>query len=59
MNKKEPIRLQKRQEEDIFTMLNKDVVFKIKFYLIMAIAMIIFLAFCFIVQHQTYGFINW
>lgn len=58
-NKNTPPRLEKVEEENVIELLNKDIMFKVKFYLIVLIAMIIFIALCFLVQHQTYGFINW
>ena len=59
--KNKPARLAKQQDEmeEIKELLNGDLVIRIKFYIILTILMIIFLFFCFLVQHQTYGFINW
>lgn len=54
-----PVRLEKVEEEDVLDLLNQDIIFKIKVYALIIIAMIIFLGICFMVQHQTYGFINW
>ena len=57
--KNKPVRLAKVEEPNVFEFLNQDIMFKIKFYLLVLIAMIIFISFCFLIQHQTYGFINW
>lgn len=57
--KNKPVRLEKKEEADVLELLNKDIAFKIKFYTIVLIAMIIFLVICFLIQHQTYGYLNW
>lgn len=58
-SKSNQVRLEKVQEENVIELLNQNIVFKIKVYVVLGIAMLIFLAMCFLVQHQTYGFINW
>lgn len=56
---KQPVRLEKVEEENVLKLLNQDIVIKIKFYILVAIAMLLFIGFCFLIQHETYGFINW
>lgn len=58
-NEDNPVRLEKIEEKTVLDILNKDFMFKVKFYFLLIIAMIIFLAICFLIQKQTYGFINW
>lgn len=60
-NNPKPVRLCKQEDEfeQMKKLLNAELVFKIKFYTVMIIALIIFLVLCFLVQHETYGFINW
>lgn len=58
--KSKPASLHKQEKpQNPFEILNKGFVLKIKFYVAVAMAMVLFLIFCFLVQHQTYGFINW
>ena len=60
MRNKSPVRLEKQEEEiNPLEILNQDIIFKVKFYTLMLILMIIFLAVCFLVQHETYGFLVW
>ena len=61
MQKNRPVRLEKQQDEleEIKAILNADLVFKIKFYILMIIAMLILILICSMVQPQTYGYINW
>ena len=59
MSNKQPVRLGKVEQTNPLKILNQDIMIKIKFYIILAIAMVLFLAVCFLLQHQTYGFINW
>ena len=61
MNRKKnnPVRLEKVEEENIVDLLNKDIMFKVKFYFLFILIIILCVAICFAVQPQTYGFINW
>lgn len=62
MNKRQPIRLEKKQEDEFEQMkkiLNAYVIFKIKFYTLMIVLMLILFFICSVIQPQTYGFINW
>lgn len=59
--KNKPARLNKKKDEmeELKAFLNTDLVFKIKFYLLIIILMIILFIVCSIIQPQTYGYINW
>lgn len=63
MNRKNnnPVRLEKQQDEMEYmkSILNADLVFKIKFYAVIIIAMLILFFICSIIQPQTYGYLNW
>lgn len=55
----DPVRLQKKpakKQPPIREVLNKDLVIKIKFYALLVGAMILFLAFCFMIKGKTYGY---
>ena len=56
----EPVRLAKKQESkktSIKEVLESDIVIRIKFYIIFAVGIALFLAFCFWVQGPTYGYL--
>ena len=58
MNKRnEPVRLQKKEEFEILELLQTDIVFKIKFYLLFFIALAIFVGLCWLSKGQTYGYL--
>lgn len=59
--KDKPVRLYKQEDEleKLKKVLDSELVFKIKFYLLVIIAMIILFIICSIIQPQTYGYINW
>lgn len=58
MNKKnQPIRLQKKEDFEIFELLQKDIVFKIKFYLLLFIALMVFVGLCWLSKGPTYGYL--
>ena len=59
--KDKPVRLYKQEDEleKLKKVLDSELVFKIKFYLLVIIAMIILFIVCSIIQPQTYGYINW
>ena len=59
--KDKPVRLYKQEDEleKLKKVLDSEIVFKIKFYLLVIIAMIILFIICSIIQPQTYGYINW
>ncbi len=60
-SKQQPVRLAKKQDEMEYMkeILNADIVFKIKFYALMIILMLILFFIISIIQPQTYGYINW
>ena len=57
--KDKPVRLYKQEDEieKLENFLNSDLVFKIKVYIVLAIAMLIFLTLCFLSKGQTYGYL--
>ena len=57
--KNNQVRLEKQEDFDVLGFLNQDIIFKIKFYIILILSILLFLGFCFLIQHETYGFINW
>ena len=57
--KNKQVRLEKQEDFDMLGFLNQDIIFKIKFYIILILGMLLFFGICFLVQHETYGFINW
>ena len=59
--KDKPVRLYKQEDEleKLKKVLDSELVFKIKFYLLVIIAMILLFIICSIIQPQTYGYINW
>ena len=55
-----PVRLEKKQEKkqsELMALLDSDIVLKIKFYVLIIGAMALFIAFCFMIKPQTYGFL--
>jgi len=56
----DPVRLQRKQparKPPIMSVLNKDIIIKIKFYTLLTGAMILFLLVCFMIKPRTYGFL--
>jgi len=57
----DPVRLQRKQpakkQPPIMSVLNKDIIIKIKFYTLLTGAMILFLLVCFIAKGPTYGYL--
>lgn len=56
----DPVRLQRKQpakKPPIMSVLNKDIIIRIKFYALLIGAMILFLAFCFYIKPMTYGYL--
>ena len=57
-----PVRLERRKTMDEpkwMQMLESDLMFRLKFYILIVGAAILFLLFCFLVQPATYGFLWW
>ena len=55
----EPVRLAKKQQAKktpIREVLDSDSVIRIKFYLVFALFIALFIAFCFMIQPMTYGY---
>ena len=55
-----PVRLEKKQEKkqsDLIALLDSDIVLKIKFFVLITGAMALFIAFCFMIKPQTYGYL--
>ena len=61
MNKRKikPARLEKVEDENIIELMNRDIMFKVKLYVLFILIILISVAICFALQPQTYGFINW
>lgn len=58
MNRKnQPIRLEKKEDFEIFELMNKDIMFKIKFYVLFVIALAIFVGLCWLSKGPTYGYL--
>ena len=56
----DPVRLNRKpakKQPPIMEVLNKDLVIKIKFYALLIGAMALFIAFCFMIKGQTYGYL--
>ena len=56
----DPVRLQRKQparKPPIMSVLNKDIIIRIKFYALLTGAMILFLLVCFIAKGPTYGYL--
>lgn len=54
------VRLERKmpnEEPELLKILQKDIVFRIKFYLLLGGAMLLFLLVCFMLKPQTYGFL--
>ena len=54
------VRLERKpvnEEPELLKILQKDIVFRIKFYILLGSAMILFLLICFMLKPQTYGFL--
>jgi len=54
------VRLERKpvnEEPELLKILQKDIVFRIKFYVLLGGAMILFLLVCFMLKPQTYGFL--
>ncbi len=52
------VRLERKpvnEEPELMKLLQKDIVFRIKFYILLGGAMLFFLLVCFLLQPQTYG----
>ena len=45
------------EEPELLKILQKDIVLRIKFYVLLGGAMLLFLLICFILKPQTYGFL--
>ncbi len=57
--KEKPVRLNKQEDEleRLKDFLKSDIIIKVKFYILLTIAMIIFLALCYLSKGQTYGYL--
>lgn len=56
----DPVRLNRKpakKQPPIMEVLNKDLVIRIKFYALLIGAMALFIAFCFMIKGQTYGYL--
>jgi len=56
----DPVRLQRKQparKPPIMEVLNKDLVIRIKFYILFVLGIALFIAFCFWVKGPTYGYL--
>ena len=56
----DPVRLNRKpakKQPPIMSVLNKDIIIKIKFYALLTGAMILFLLVCFIAKGPTYGYL--
>jgi len=54
------VRLERKpvnEEPELMKLLQKDIVLRIKFYVLLGGAMILFLLVCFMLKPQTYGFL--
>jgi len=54
------VRLERKpvnEEPELLKILQKDIVFRIKFYILLGSAMVLFLLICFMMKPQTYGFL--
>jgi len=54
----DPVRLNRKpakKQPPIMSVLNKDIIIRIKFYALLTGAMILFLLVCFMIQPMTYG----
>ena len=54
------VRLERKpvnEEPELLKILQKDIVLRIKFYVLLGGAMVLFLLVCFLLQPQTYGFL--
>ena len=54
------VRLERKpvnEEPELLKILQKDIVLRIKFYVLLGGAMVLFLLLCFMLKPQTYGFL--